>query len=55
MIIQPRLVVIEVCLSQQGTTSIQLAPVPPLAVALQEVQESGISQVGITQYSEIKR
>ena len=55
MIIQPRLVVIEVCLSQQGTMSIQLAPVPPLAVApLQEVQESGISQLGITQYLEIK-
>ena len=36
-------------------TSTQLAPVPPLAVVpLQEVQESGISQLGITQYLEIK-
>ena len=32
----------------------QSVTVPPLAVVLQEVQESGISQLGITQYLEIK-
>ena len=55
MTIQIHLVVASMLWSQLETTSTQLAPVPPLAVVpLQEVQESGISQLGITQYLEIK-
>ena len=54
MTIQIHMVVASMLWSQLETTSTQLAPVPPQAVALQEVQESGISQLGITQYLEIK-
>ena len=55
MIIQPRLVVVEVCPSQQVTTSTGLVTAPPLAVVpLQEVQGCGIHQLGITQYLEIE-
>ena len=41
--------------SQLATIYTQPVKAPPLAVVpLQEVQESGISQLGITQYLEIK-
>ena len=47
---------LSMALNQMVTTSTLNAPVPPLAVVpLQEVQESGISQLGITQYLEIKK
>ncbi|MFL2748848.1 MAG: hypothetical protein ACJ0DI_05065 [bacterium] len=40
--------------SPKATSSTQNALIHPPAVALQEVQASGISQNGITQYLEIK-
>ena len=46
---------LSMALNQMVTTSTLNAPAPPLAVALQEVQESGISQNGITHYLEIKK
>ena len=46
--------VLFMALNQKATTSTLNAPVPPLTLALQEMQESGISLLGITQYLEIK-
>ena len=40
--------------NQQETTFIQPVKAPTLAVVPPEVQESGISQLGITQFLEIK-
>ena len=46
--------VLSMALNQMVTTFTQSVPVPPPVVAILEVQESGISQLGITQYLEIK-
>ena len=55
VITQIRLGVLGMPKSLQETTSTLPVKALPLAVALQEVQESGISQLGITQYLEIKK
>ena len=45
----------EMCIRDRVNIFTQPVKAPPLAVVpLQEVQESGISQLGITQYLEIK-
>ena len=54
IVIQIRLVAQGMLMNQLVNIFTQPVKAPPLAVDLQEVQESGISQLGITQYLEIK-